>query len=45
MRVGIFLTCQYPPPRSDMIAAIEAQHAMIRMARDRGWDAFATGQH
>jgi alkanesulfonate monooxygenase SsuD/methylene tetrahydromethanopterin reductase-like flavin-dependent oxidoreductase (luciferase family) len=44
MKVGIFLTCQYPPG-SDMIAALESQYAMTRLARDRGWDAVATGQH
>ena len=44
MKVGIFLTCQQPPG-SDMIAALEGQYAMTRLARDRGWDAVATGQH
>ena len=44
MKVGIFLTCQHPPG-SDMIAALEGQYAMARLARDRGWDAVATGQH
>jgi len=44
MKVGIFLTCQYPPG-SDMVAALEAQYVMTRLARDRGWDAVATGQH
>ena len=44
MKVGIFLTCQHPPG-SDMIAALEGQYAMTRLARDRGWDAVATGQH
>src|SRR5437879_10133184 len=44
MKVGIFLTCQHPPG-SDMVAALEAQYAMTRLARDRGWDAVATGQH
>ena len=28
-----------------MIAALEGQYAMTRLARDRGWDAVATGQH
>src|SRR6516165_6199822 len=28
-----------------MIAALEGQYAMARLARDRGWDAVATGQH
>ena len=44
MKVGIFLTCQHPPG-SDMIAALQGQYAMARLARDRGWDAVATGQH
>jgi len=44
MKVGIFLTCQHPPG-SDMVAALEGQYAMTRLARDRGWDAVATGQH
>jgi len=44
MKIGIFLTCQYPPG-SDMVAALEAQYVMTRLARDRGWDAVATGQH
>ena len=44
MRVGIFLTNQNPPG-SDMIAALEGQFLMTRLARDRGWDAVATGQH
>src|SRR5258708_32573248 len=44
MKVGIFLTCQHPPG-SDMAAALEGQYAMTRLARDRGWDAVATGQH
>ena len=44
MRVGIFLTNQNPPG-SDMIAALEGQILMTRLARDRGWDAVATGQH
>jgi alkanesulfonate monooxygenase SsuD/methylene tetrahydromethanopterin reductase-like flavin-dependent oxidoreductase (luciferase family) len=44
MKIGIFLTCQQPPG-SDMIAALEGQYAMARLARDRGWDAVATGQH
>ncbi len=44
MKVGIFLTCQYPPG-SDMAGALEAQYVMTRLARDRGWDAVGTGQH
>ena len=44
MKVGIFVTGQHPPG-SDMIAALDDQYAMTRLARDRGWDAVATGQH
>ena len=44
MKVGIFLTNQNPPG-SDMVAALESQYVMTRFARDRGWDAVATGQH
>jgi hypothetical protein len=33
MKVGIFLTCQYPAG-SDMVAALEAQYVMTRLARD-----------
>ena len=44
MKTGIFLTSQHPPG-SDMVAQLEGQYAMARLARDRGWDAVATGQH
>ena len=44
MKVGIFLTGQHPPG-SDIVAELEGQYAMTRLARDRGWDAVATGQH
>jgi alkanesulfonate monooxygenase SsuD/methylene tetrahydromethanopterin reductase-like flavin-dependent oxidoreductase (luciferase family) len=44
VKVGIFLTSQHPPG-SDIVAALEGQYAMTRLARDRGWDAVATGQH
>jgi alkanesulfonate monooxygenase SsuD/methylene tetrahydromethanopterin reductase-like flavin-dependent oxidoreductase (luciferase family) len=44
MKVGIFLTNQNPQG-SDMVSALEDQHLMVRLARDRGWDAVATGQH
>jgi hypothetical protein len=44
MRVGVFLTNQHPPG-SDMVAALEEQYLMTRLARDRGRDAVATGQH
>ena len=44
MKVGIFLTSQHPPG-SDIVAGLEGQYAMTRLARDRGWDAVVTGQH
>jgi alkanesulfonate monooxygenase SsuD/methylene tetrahydromethanopterin reductase-like flavin-dependent oxidoreductase (luciferase family) len=44
MKIGIFLTGQHPP-ESDVVAELEGQYAMARLARDRGWDAVATGQH
>jgi alkanesulfonate monooxygenase SsuD/methylene tetrahydromethanopterin reductase-like flavin-dependent oxidoreductase (luciferase family) len=44
MKVGIFLTNQQPIG-SDMVVALEAQLAMTRLARDRGWDAVVSGQH
>jgi alkanesulfonate monooxygenase SsuD/methylene tetrahydromethanopterin reductase-like flavin-dependent oxidoreductase (luciferase family) len=44
MKIGIFLTNQHPPG-SDMVSALEDQLVMTRLARDRGWDAVATGQH
>lgn len=44
MQVGIFLTNQNPVG-SDMVSALEEQLAMTRLARDRGWDMIATGQH
>src|SRR3970040_2964616 len=44
MKVGVFLTNQHPPG-SDMVSALDDQYVMTRLARDRGWDAVATGQH
>lgn len=44
MKVGIFVTNQNPLG-SDMVSAMEDQYLMTRLARDRGWDAVATGQH
>jgi alkanesulfonate monooxygenase SsuD/methylene tetrahydromethanopterin reductase-like flavin-dependent oxidoreductase (luciferase family) len=44
MKIGIFPTGQHPP-ESDVVAELEGQYAMARLARDRGWDAVATGQH
>ena len=44
MKVGVFLSNQHPPG-SDMVSALEDQYVMTRLARDREWDAVATGQH
>jgi len=44
MKIGIFVTNQNPVG-SDMVSALEEQYLMTRLARDRGWDAVATGQH
>lgn len=44
MKLGIFLTNQNPVG-SDMVAMLDQQYAMTRLARDRGWDAVVTGQH
>ncbi len=44
MKVGLFVTNQNPPG-TDMISALEEQYVMVRLARDKGWDAIATGQH
>jgi alkanesulfonate monooxygenase SsuD/methylene tetrahydromethanopterin reductase-like flavin-dependent oxidoreductase (luciferase family) len=44
MKIGVFLTNQNPVG-SDMVSALEDQYVMARLARDRGWDAVATGQH
>lgn len=44
MKVGIFVTNQNPPG-TDMVSALEEQYQMVRLARDKGWDAVASGQH
>lgn len=44
MKVGLFVTNQNPPG-TDMISALEEQYVMVRLARDRGWNAIGTGQH
>ena len=44
MKVGLFVTNQNPPG-SDMVAKLEEQYVMVRLARDKGWDAVGTGQH
>lgn len=44
MKVGIFVTNQNPPG-TDMVSALQEQFQMVRLARDKGWDGVATGQH
>jgi alkanesulfonate monooxygenase SsuD/methylene tetrahydromethanopterin reductase-like flavin-dependent oxidoreductase (luciferase family) len=44
MKAAIYLTTQYPPG-SDMVSALQEQLLLVREARDRGWDAVASGQH
>ena len=44
MKVGLFITNQQHLDR-DMVSALDEQIAMVRHARDRGWDSLLTGQH
>jgi alkanesulfonate monooxygenase SsuD/methylene tetrahydromethanopterin reductase-like flavin-dependent oxidoreductase (luciferase family) len=44
MKVGLFVTNQNPPG-TDLISALEEQYVMVRLARDKGWNAIGTGQH
>ncbi len=44
MKVGLFLTNQQRLG-ADMVAALDEQIAMARLARDRGWDSLFSGQH
>ena len=44
MHVGLFLTNQHPRG-TDMVAALEEQLHLVRLARDGGWDSVFTGQH
>jgi len=44
MKAGLYLTTQYPSG-SDMVSAFQEQLALVHAARERGWDALATGQH
>jgi alkanesulfonate monooxygenase SsuD/methylene tetrahydromethanopterin reductase-like flavin-dependent oxidoreductase (luciferase family) len=43
-RIGIFITNQQYVER-DMVSALDEQIAMVRLARDLGWDSVFTGQH
>jgi alkanesulfonate monooxygenase SsuD/methylene tetrahydromethanopterin reductase-like flavin-dependent oxidoreductase (luciferase family) len=44
MKVGLFITNQHTLD-TDMVSALDEQFAMVRLARDRGWDSLMTGQH
>jgi len=44
MKVGLFITNQQTLD-TDMVSALDDQFAMVRFARDRGWDSLMTGQH
>jgi alkanesulfonate monooxygenase SsuD/methylene tetrahydromethanopterin reductase-like flavin-dependent oxidoreductase (luciferase family) len=44
MKVGLFVTNQQHLD-TDMVAALNDQIAMVRHARDRGWDTLMSGQH
>jgi len=44
MKVGLFITNQQTLD-TDMVSALDDQFAMVRAARDRGWDSLFTGQH
>jgi alkanesulfonate monooxygenase SsuD/methylene tetrahydromethanopterin reductase-like flavin-dependent oxidoreductase (luciferase family) len=44
MKVGIFLTNQQYLD-SDMVSALDDEYAMVRTARDFGWDSLFCGQH
>jgi alkanesulfonate monooxygenase SsuD/methylene tetrahydromethanopterin reductase-like flavin-dependent oxidoreductase (luciferase family) len=44
MKVGLFVTNQHTLD-TDMVAALGEQIAMVRAARDRGWNSLLTGQH
>ena len=44
MKVGLFITNQQTLD-VDMVSALDDQFAMVRLARDRGWDSLFSGQH
>jgi alkanesulfonate monooxygenase SsuD/methylene tetrahydromethanopterin reductase-like flavin-dependent oxidoreductase (luciferase family) len=44
MKVGLFVTNQQKLA-ADMVSALDEQFAMVRHARDRGWNSLLTGQH
>jgi alkanesulfonate monooxygenase SsuD/methylene tetrahydromethanopterin reductase-like flavin-dependent oxidoreductase (luciferase family) len=44
MKLGLFVTNQQTLD-TDMVSALGDQIAMVRLARDRGWDSLFSGQH
>ena len=44
MKIGIITNNLYDR-HLDMVAALEGQYAMVRHARDRGWDSFLCSMH
>ena len=44
MKVGLFITNQQTLD-TDMVSALDEQFAIVRHARDRGWDSLLVGQH
>ena len=44
MKVGLFVTNQQTLD-TDMVSALDDQYAMVRLARDRGWNSLFSGQH
>ena len=44
MKVGLFITNQQTLD-TDMVSALDDQFAMVRLARDCGWDSLFSGRH
>jgi hypothetical protein len=44
MKVGLFITNQQTLD-TDMVSALDDQFAMVRLARDCGWNSLFSGQH
>ncbi|HET7157577.1 MAG TPA: LLM class flavin-dependent oxidoreductase, partial [Burkholderiales bacterium] len=44
VKAGIMLSAQYFEG-ADMMSALDEQIEMVRLARDRGWDSYFSGQH
>ena len=43
MKLGLFITNQQTVD-TDMVSALDDQFAMVRLARDRGWDSLFCGK-